>query len=128
MGKSWGGMGNRKWKEKTNTPSQIPTQLLSLANALGFRPIKLSDRMNYVFSHQPNLRQETVAPSPQLTLDQLVKRLRRIIYPRMPPTHRPPSRRTDTAALFLPGIAGSPEQQQQQGKLAAEHRELYIPT
>lgn len=42
LGKSWGRMGNRKLKEKTNTPSQIPTQLLSLANGLGCRPIKLT--------------------------------------------------------------------------------------
>lgn len=34
---------NRKWRKKTNIHSQIPTQLMFLANDLGFGPIKLSE-------------------------------------------------------------------------------------
>lgn len=83
IGEKLGRNGKQEMKGE-NKPSQIPTQLLSLANALGFRPIKLSDRMNCVFSNQPNLRHETVAPSPQLTLDQHVKRLKRSFAPGCP--------------------------------------------
>lgn len=62
---------NRKQEMKgENKHSQIPTQLLSLANGLGFRPVKLPDRMNYVSSNQPNLKHEAVAPSSQHTLEQ----------------------------------------------------------
>lgn len=34
---------NRKRRKKTNIHSQIPTQLMFLANDLGFGPIKLSE-------------------------------------------------------------------------------------
>lgn len=71
IGEKLGRNGKQEMKGENNTPSQIPTQLLSLANSLGCRPTKLSDRMNYVCSKQPNLRHEAVAPSSQLTLGQL---------------------------------------------------------
>lgn len=70
IGEKLGRNGKQEMKGENNTPSQIPTQLLSLANQLGLQTNK-ADRMNYVCSKQPNLRHEAVAPSSQLTLGQL---------------------------------------------------------
>lgn len=71
IGEKLGRNGKQEMKGENKHSSQIPTQLLSLANDLGFRPIKLSDSINSVFSKKPNLKHQTTAPSSQHTLEQL---------------------------------------------------------
>lgn len=74
LGRSGGGLGNRKRKERPAPPTAA--QLLSLARDTGCRPATLSGSANPARRTEPNLKRQNRAPSSRRPLDRLRKALR----------------------------------------------------